>query len=267
MREAVEFYNYPDAKCYGRGAPYISRPVLELLIHRYLGNSPEKRLVALGSGKGALSNCHPNYLALDISHLALKTWLRGRRTVQANIQSVPLKDRTADLVFSRCVLEHLPRPEACLEEIDRILKPGGVLLLGPAWFCRPWAASGLKIKSFRQLSWNQRLMKISIFIRDSLLWRASLILPQRLFREADLALRPRPVPFRYKKLTPNLEEHLTPDSDAMASMDPHMALLYFTSRGYRTLRKSGFWFRLLFKDRFVIVRKGGHPEGTEPGRA
>lgn len=266
MREAVEFYNYPDPKRYGRDLTHKTWPLLERLIHSYLRNSPEKRLVELGCGKGALSNCHPNYLGLDISHLALKTWLRGKRTIQADIQYVPLKDRTADLIFSRCALEHLPRPEVCLEEINRILKPGGVLLLGPAWFCRPWAASGLKIKSFRQLAWNQRLIKISIFIRDSLFWRASLIIPQRLLREADLALRPRPLPFRYKKLTPNLEEKLVPDSDAMASMDPHMALLYFTSRGYRTLRMSGLWFRLFFRDRFVIVRKDGHPGKAEPGR-
>jgi SAM-dependent methyltransferase len=46
-------------------------------------------------------------------------------------------DNTFDLVFLLEVLEHLDFPDQALEEIQRVLKPGGYLILGvprePIW--------------------------------------------------------------------------------------------------------------------------------------
>lgn len=40
-------------------------------------------------------------------------------------QRLPFKDNTFDLVFSEYVFEHLPNPDDALDEIDRVLNPGG----------------------------------------------------------------------------------------------------------------------------------------------
>lgn len=143
-----------------------------------------------------------------------------------------------------------------LAEIDRVLEPGGILYLAPAWFCRPWAAKNLAGRSYRDLEWRDRIVKASIPLRESTLWRGCTIVPHRLLAEIRCRLGGRPMSFRYRRLTPNLKQYLTSDSDAFVSMDPHAALLYFISRGYVVLdgRRR---FRLFVRHAPVILRKKG----------
>jgi len=45
-------------------------------------------------------------------------------------EGLPLADGSVDIAIFSHVLEHLPRPEVTMAEVFRILKPGGLLLLG-----------------------------------------------------------------------------------------------------------------------------------------
>lgn len=45
-------------------------------------------------------------------------------------EGLPLADSTVDIAICSHVLEHLPRPEFTLREIARVLRPGGMLLVG-----------------------------------------------------------------------------------------------------------------------------------------
>lgn len=77
----------------------------------------------------------------------------SERKVLADGQRLPFKMRSFDLVFSEFVFEHIPEPRAALEEIDRILRPGGSFVvlvpnpdhyyariadLTPFWFHKLW---------------------------------------------------------------------------------------------------------------------------------
>lgn len=57
--------------------------------------------------------------------------------IQENIYELKHKDNTFDIVFLLEVLEHLDYPERALNEINRVLKDDGVLILGvprePLW--------------------------------------------------------------------------------------------------------------------------------------
>lgn len=53
----------------------------------------------------------------------------------ASLERLPFRDATFDVVFSEYVLEHVDDPVACFNEIRRVLKPGGsVVILTPNVF-------------------------------------------------------------------------------------------------------------------------------------
>ena len=54
----------------------------------------------------------------------------------ANLEALPFADKTFDAALCMNVLEHVRRPEMCLAEIHRVLKPGGVLYLMVPLFAR-----------------------------------------------------------------------------------------------------------------------------------
>jgi 2-polyprenyl-6-hydroxyphenyl methylase/3-demethylubiquinone-9 3-methyltransferase len=47
----------------------------------------------------------------------------------ATIEKLPLRDNAFDGVICSSVIEYLHDPKACLEELHRVLKPGGVALI------------------------------------------------------------------------------------------------------------------------------------------
>lgn len=52
------------------------------------------------------------------------TWL------VADVQNAPLADGSMDMVFSNSVIEHLAEPKRLTDEMWRVLKPGGLMVLG-----------------------------------------------------------------------------------------------------------------------------------------
>ena len=64
------------------------------------------------------------YYGLDYYETATH-WYNTRPDVYGDAQALPVANGSVDAVLLMDVLEHLPRPEACLEEIGRVLRPGG----------------------------------------------------------------------------------------------------------------------------------------------
>ena len=62
---------------------------------------------------------------------------RGTKNVEwkvASVYQLPFPDRSFDAVFSHALFEHLGEPLAALEEIKRVLRPGGIAALSsPDW--------------------------------------------------------------------------------------------------------------------------------------
>src|SRR5687767_2122844 len=79
------------------------------------------------------------------------------KRVQADFDvGLPLPDATADIAICSHVLEHLPRPDFTMREINRILKPGGLLLVGVP--TAPSFIAKLREKQFqRQLAEGTRV--------------------------------------------------------------------------------------------------------------
>lgn len=208
------------------------------LLKTYLSRA--KRPAELGAGVCRLAELHPRYVGLDISRSALKQSGKCMK-IQCDLQSLPLRPRSIDMFFSIATLEHIPIPERVLEELDRVLEPGGILWFDDAWFCRQWAASGITIKTFSECKGTEKFVKLSIPIRDSRLFRAGYILPKRLLRELYFLFVKKPSKLKWKKLSPNFEEYGVSDADAVASLDPHEIQLWFKTRGYKLVNQANFF--------------------------
>jgi len=95
--------------------------------------------IGCGSLSIALNSILPDHVAfygIDMSAAMLATAdVMMRQTgllpqlKQADIHSIPYADQSFDFVMAAHVLEHLPEPQRALNEMIRVLKPGGMLFV------------------------------------------------------------------------------------------------------------------------------------------
>ena len=90
--------------------------------------------------------------------------------IQADFdEGLPVPDATADIAICSHVLEHLPRPDFTMREMNRLLKPGGLLLVGVP--TAPKFVAKLREKQFqKQLTNGSRVLgqHIHVFDRERL---------------------------------------------------------------------------------------------------
>jgi ubiquinone/menaquinone biosynthesis C-methylase UbiE len=65
----------------------------------------------------------------DLLKKAAKKGLKNNRWVQSNIHKIKLKDNVADITVCSCVLEHVPKVKNAVDELVRITKPNGHLII------------------------------------------------------------------------------------------------------------------------------------------
>src|SRR5215472_2508498 len=248
------FYETADARRHGRDEMPEAFDVTLCWIGRCESAQRLGVVLELGCGRAPLGHIHPGYIGLEFSKKALTSVPAGVRTINADMQALPFQTNSIGFVFSWAAIEHVPYPERVLEEVARVLKPGGVALLAPAWNCRPWAAKALSVRRYRDLDWKSRVEKLTIPLRDHLFWRAAWAAPSRVMGELK-ALANVPLPFKYRRLSPNLTEYVYTDCDAFTSMDPHAAILYFATRGWSILSHPSYSARLLSRHEPVVVKK------------
>lgn len=92
----------------------------------------EDRVLELGSGLGLLGReikkivgTELNYVGIDLFLSSLRKTKRTILPIQADVVSLPFANNSFDKLVSTDVLEHLPNAEVAVEEIFRVLKPGG----------------------------------------------------------------------------------------------------------------------------------------------
>ncbi len=109
-----------------------------------------KKVVDLGCGGGINSYYikekypHSHVVPIDLSLIrCLKCRENAQTTpVKADILKIPLRDASVDFVVCTMVIEHVPEDNVLVEEISRILKNGGTLVMTSvikgkyAWYFR-----------------------------------------------------------------------------------------------------------------------------------
>jgi ubiquinone/menaquinone biosynthesis C-methylase UbiE len=190
---------------------------------------PNAHVLEVGSGAGSLQDIVADYTGLDISATAKSKY--HKRFVQADARAMPFRDGEFDGLWSIWVLEHVPNPEQALREIRRVLKPGGVAFLFPAWACSELAPQGYPVRPYSDFGLGGKLIKATVPLAKSDLFQAAYTLPIRLGRLAAWKLHNQPTALHYRPIAANYREYWMPDSDAVNSIDLFETYLWFRSRG------------------------------------
>jgi len=105
----------------------------------------------------------PNLLA-EVSKKCMSTLVVG------SILDLPFADNTFDVVVSSEVIEHVPNPIKAIEELYRVTKPSGTLVVttpNKFWFFSLWIANKLKLRPYdgleNWLSWRDLRRKFDSF--------------------------------------------------------------------------------------------------------
>jgi SAM-dependent methyltransferase len=242
--EAIHFQPTPEAQDFYNGAFdaeqalyevnarekarlfHIKENVEEFVATQHLSRS---HALEVGSGEGLLQDVVEDYTGLDISATARAKY--HKRFVQADARAMPFPDGEFDAVWTIWVLEHVPNPEQALREIRRVLKPGGLLYLAPAWLCSNLASNGYPVRPYSDFGIGGKLIKASVPLQNSAAFQAMYMLPIRAARLASWKLDPQPTRLHYRPLDANYKRYWMSDSDAVNSIDMFEAYLWFRSRG------------------------------------
>lgn len=133
---------------YGDGMTKLSPCPDETVLERLLAACPAPRaLLDAGCGRGdrlaAIRAALPGISCCGIeidpaNAAAAQARCPDAEIVTGDVCALPWADGSFDAALCECTLSLLDRPERCLSELSRVLRPGGVLLLSD--LCTPEAA-------------------------------------------------------------------------------------------------------------------------------
>lgn len=237
MKDYLSFYDDRRHETYShnyktlRAEDHSYYKGLKNFVKRYqLG---DKRCLEIGSSVGVFQDLVEDYWGTDVAESLAEYYHKPYRVAQNSLY--PFEDEMFDAIWTITVYEHIPDLQQAMLEIDRLLKPGGMVFFAPAWQCRPWAANGYAVRPYGDFDWKGKLIKASIPLRNSVIWRSIFLFPKRFWHHLLFLLGYEFKKIKYKKLTPNYDMYWTSDSDACNSIDPHDAILWFLSRGFECI--------------------------------
>jgi SAM-dependent methyltransferase len=223
----------------------------------------EKRCLEVGSGRGAFQDLVKDYTGLDLSEVVAENY--HKPFFSGSAEALPFTDSEFDAIWSITVLEHIPNPERALNELRRVLKPGGMLFLKPAWNCRPWICEGIPVRHYSDLNLRQKFIKLTLPLRESVWWRALKTLPRRLWN--SFSHHQQSITLRYQKLPADYETFWMVDSDACSSIDPFDAIQWFQSRGDEVVSHPTWRSAFLSRSEHLVVRVRKRGAESEERRA
>lgn len=103
--------------------------ILNSLVHRYY--VPNKVIMDIGCGSCVWNTDHLPVIGVDINENMLQHAKASGRLSEykiSEISSIDHDDDSVDIIVISEVLEHLPDFERTIDEIHRILKPGGIMI-------------------------------------------------------------------------------------------------------------------------------------------
>ena len=132
--------DYVDVIYNEKDRPLTTYPAqLTAYLSKRYGIQKGTKLLDLGCGRGeflaGFINCGVKGYGVDRSNTSEKLCPSAElRVADLETEKIPFEDNFFDFVYSKSVIEHFHNPEILVEEIYRILKPGGIVItMCPDW--------------------------------------------------------------------------------------------------------------------------------------
>jgi SAM-dependent methyltransferase len=133
----------------------VKRELLVLLVKRFLKKHKNNRILDIGCGTGLNSevlqefgevySVDPSLKALDFCRdKGLKNVLVGK------VEELPFTDSIFDMVIALDVIEHVKDDVGAVNEIRRVLKPGGIFICFVPAFMFLWSEQDEKLMHYRR---------------------------------------------------------------------------------------------------------------------
>ncbi len=101
-------------------------------VRKYLDPQPQEKILEIGCGRGyttkKIQEIVPQTFGIDLNEKAVQNGV-ARNLQTMNAESLQFPDNTFDKIYSFHTIEHIPNIAKALQEMARVLKPGGKVLL------------------------------------------------------------------------------------------------------------------------------------------
>lgn len=138
----------------------VRRKFIHDLINKYVKKDSSLDMLDVGCGGGALMKelgVYGHVDGVDFSQTAVD-FCKSRNidSVQVSgIESLPFSSNKFDLVLALDVLEHIPDDKRGVDEVLRVLKPGGVFIAFVPAFMSLWGVTDIRSEHYRRYRLGQ----------------------------------------------------------------------------------------------------------------
>ena len=259
-KEKPELYDQTKTEHRNKGDAY--RIMDEIVAYLKEQLNPDSIVIEIGGGlyqrrSGNANEHFKHYYPLDISESSIKRYSEKFDKVGfvADAKILPFKTNSIDCIFTHTFLEHPLEPDKVLNEIARVLKPGGIVVHNDAWFSRWWQRYGIVgLKKFGSMTFYEKMIWLVAKFTEVPIVRIPPIIAKRFISE--IFLRPKKnLRLRYVKLTPNYELHLGCDEDAANRIDPIDVVRFYESRNFSLVNSLSLKQRLFYPNKYIMLKK------------
>src|SRR3989338_4848416 len=143
----------------------VRRKIVHDLIWKYFPHVRDLKILDIGCGACLLAKeleVYGEVSGLDVSPMAIE-FCRERgvlQVVHGSAERIPFGDRSFDLILALDVIEHIEDDRRALQEIYRVLKPGGVAIIFAPAFNLLWGVSDELSNHYRRYTIKELRKKI-----------------------------------------------------------------------------------------------------------